>query len=61
MEGFRFDWVEKVSGVFVVDKNRMNQKMEMQEQILVERELNQLLEVTLKLEYELSAVVQQID
>jgi len=27
----------------------------------VERELNQLLEVTLKLEYELSAVVQQID
>lgn len=27
----------------------------------VERELNHLLEVTLKLEYELNAVVQQID
>ena len=57
MEGFRFDWVEKVSGVFVVDKNRMNQKMEMQEQILVERELNQLMEETLRLEAELTLVL----
>ena len=35
----------------------MNKKMEMQEQILVERELNQLMEETLSLEAELTLVL----
>ncbi|MFA4953282.1 MAG: hypothetical protein WC584_03595 [Candidatus Pacearchaeota archaeon] len=35
----------------------MNKKMEMPEQILVERELNQLMEETLRLEAELTLVL----
>ena len=34
-----------------------NKKMEMQEQVLVERELNQLMEETLRLEAELTLVL----